>query len=113
MDGFRLGKGFIMLGYWLAAVKLVKNNEVVNCHLPSLEAFWLAIGAKIWRKRLVATYHCYFDSGNKIVDRLIYGLQYLICSWADKIVVNTKDYIIGNGLLRGLENKLVEIYPPL
>lgn len=112
VDGFYFGKGFIMPLFLFKAIELVKKNEVINCHLPSIEALILAILSKLYRKRLIVTYHCYFETGNKLLDWCVNLTQNWICQMADKIVVNTKDYIRGNYLLPNASKKIVEIYPP-
>jgi glycosyltransferase involved in cell wall biosynthesis len=113
ISGFQIGKGFIMPMYWWKSLQLVKWADIVNCHLPAVEAFWLAVWAKWFKKKLVVTYHCRMETGNLILNKVIDLIQNYICSLADVIVVNTQDYIEGNGLLKNHRNKIVEVYPPI
>lgn len=107
LSGIRLGKGFIMPGYWWRSISLVRRTDVVHCHLPCIESMWLAIWAKLFDRKLVVTYHCYF--GNRLIE-MVHNLVMLL---ADKIVVNSIDYIDGYELLGNVREKVVEIPPPI
>lgn len=113
ISGFQIGKGFVMPMYWWKSIRLVKWAEVVNCHLPAVEAFWLAVWAKRFKKKLVVTYHCQMETGNIILDKIIDLIQNHICSLADVIMVNSQDYIEGNNLLKNYRDKIAEVYPPI
>jgi len=112
VGGLRLGKGMIMPTYPFWALLKVRKSDVVNCHLPCLESFWLAFWSKIFRKKLIVTYHCFYGKG-WLAKSFINLIHNFVCFLADTIVVNTKDYIVGNGLLKPFRKKLVEIYPPV
>ena len=49
---WRMGKGLLMPAYIWDSYKEVKKNDLINCHLPQLESFIVAIWAKILKKRL-------------------------------------------------------------
>lgn len=109
----KLGKGVLMPFYPISAFSLVKKNDVINCHLPSIESFYLAFWNIFFKKRLIVTYHCDFDSGNIFINKIIFLIQILVLKTANKIVVNTNDYIKSYGLLKNYQNKIEEIYPPV
>ena len=112
VGGLRLGKGIIMPTYPFLALAKVRKSDVVNCHLPSIESFWLAFWSKIFKRKLIVTYHCFY--GNNSVSKILINIIHnIVCLFADKIVVNTKDYVIENGLLGFFRKKLVEISPPM
>lgn len=113
MGGFRLGKGFIMPNYWWKIGFLVKKSEIVIVNLPGVENFWTALWAKILQKKLFVIFHCQFKSENIILEKLIDLFQSACLMLADKIVVNSIDYIEGNGLLKNYRNKVLEIFPPI
>jgi glycosyltransferase involved in cell wall biosynthesis len=100
------GKGLFIPSIIWKSVKLIKNVEIVNCHLPSIEGVWVSILAKLLGKRLVTTYHCHYNQWAEWWQWPAYIL-------ADKIVVNTIDYIEGNDLLKSFREKIVEINPPI
>lgn len=109
----KIGKGLIMPFFLFTAIKEIIKSDVINCHLPSLESFFIAFGKIVFKKKLIVTYHCDFDSGNKLINKLINAIQSLALKSADKIVVNTNDYIENYNLLKNYQNKIIEIYPPI
>lgn len=113
VSGCQIGKGFLMWQYPVISFRKVKNCDIVNCHLPSLDSFWLALWAKILKKKIIVTYHCRFDSGNRLLNFFIEVIHLPALIWADKIIVNSLDYVKGNNLLKDYRNKLVEIFPPI
>lgn len=113
IGGFRLGKGFIMPNYWWNIGCLVRKSEIVIVNLPGVENFWTAGWAKIFGKKLIVIFHCQFQSESKILEKLVALFQSVCLSLADKIVVNSIDYIEGNGLLKNYRRKILEIFPPI
>ncbi len=117
IEGWQIGKGFLMWRYPIESFKAVKNCNIVNCHLPSLESFWLALWAKILKKKLTVTHHCEFAfSGtlsNKIIAILSFPSHFFTYLWADKIVAYTEDYAQNSIFLKMFKNKLVYILPPV
>lgn len=113
IDGFRLGKGFVMPNYWWKIGCLVRKSEIVIVNLPGLENFWTAGWAKIFGKKLIVIFHCQFQSENKILEILVALFQNVCLFLADKIVVNSVDYVEGNGLLKNYRSKILEIFPPI
>lgn len=117
INGSQLGKGFLMWFYPIKSLAAVRSYDVVNCHLPSIESFWLAIWAKILGKKLIVTHHCEFNFGGDINNKLIALISYpihlftYIC--ADKIVAYTRDYANQSIFLRFFKNKIVYILPPI
>lgn len=109
----KIGKGIIMPFFPFTVIKEIINSDVINCHLPSLESFFIALGKIVFKKKLIITYHCDFDSGNQIINNLIKFIQNLVLKSADVIVVNTKDYIENYNLLINYRKKIIEIYPPI
>ncbi|MFA7301394.1 MAG: glycosyltransferase family 4 protein [Candidatus Shapirobacteria bacterium] len=117
IDGFSLGKGYIMPMYWLKSIEHVKWADVVNCHLPSIESFWLALWARIFNKKLVVTHHCEFmftgTLANKIIAIISWPIHFFVYLMADKIVAYTKDYANYSSFLKIFKKKLVYILPTI
>lgn len=114
--GVALGKAFLMPGYVGVARKLVKEADIVNAHLPSVEAFWLAFWAKIYKKKFVVTHHCEFwggDWGNKIIGYLSFPVHLIVYTVAEKIVAASRDYAAHSIFLPRFKKKLVYIFPPI
>ena len=54
----RVSKGVVMPTYPAAAAKRSRSHDLVNAHLPQLEAVPLAAVARLLRRPYVITYHC-------------------------------------------------------
>lgn len=117
VDGLQIGKGFLMWQYPWLSFEAVKNNDIINCHLPSLEAFWLALWAKIFHKKLIVTHHCEFafngTLSNKIIALLSFPSHFLTYLMADTIVAYTKDYAKHSMFLKMFSQKIKYILPPI
>jgi len=117
INGFKLNKGFVMPTYFYESINSVKWADVVNCHLPSIESFWLAIWAKFFKKKLIVTHHCEFqingNFSNILIGILTYPIHFLVYLLADKIVAYTKDYAKTSIFLRFFKNKIVYVLPPI
>jgi len=117
VDGFSIGKGFLMWKYPFISFFAVRRCEIVNCHLPSIESFWLSVWSKLFHKKIIVTHHCEFGfSGNwsnKIVAGISFPIHFLTYLLADKIVAYTEDYANKSMFLRIFKKKLVFILPPI
>jgi len=117
VDGSQIGKGFIMWQYPIVSFKAVKRNDIINCHLPSLESFWLALWGRLLNKKITITHHCEFGFNgtisNKLIALLSFPSHFLTYLMADKIVAYTKDYANNSMFLRIFKKKLIYILPPI
>lgn len=117
LKGWQFGKGFLMWQYPIVSFKAVKRNEIINCHLPSMEAFWLAIWAKLLGKKLIITHHCEFvfngNFSNKIIALLSFPSHFFTYLLADTIVSYTQDYASKSIFLRIFSKKNIYILPPI
>lgn|GEM_PF-4060908 len=117
VGGFSLGKGFIMPSYPCKSYSAVKNSDVIICNLPSVESFWLAVWAKMLRKRLIVIHHCEFNFtgtiSNKIISIITYPAHIVIYLLADKITSYTKDYADNSIFLKHFRRKVCYILPPI
>ena len=113
----RIGKGLLMPRYAAVASRLIGSADVVNVHLPQLEAPIAAVLARARRTPLVATHHCdlHLPPGplNRIADELAYGTGWTAARLAARVVAYTDDYARHSRLLRRLEAKTVVIPPPV
>lgn len=117
IKGWQIGKGFLMWKYPIDSFWAVKRNEIINCHLPSLESFWLALWAKVFHKKLIVTHHCEFafngTISNIIIALLSFPSHFFTYFWADTIVSYTKDYADNSMFLKMFSKKLKYILPPI
>lgn len=117
VSGIPVGKGFFMPLYPLISFFEVKKYEVINCHLPSVESFWLATWGKILGKKVIVTHHCEFNftgtTSNRLISLLTYPIHLLVYLLADRIVSYTKDYARTSIFLRHFQYKISYILPPI
>jgi len=115
--GFHIGKGFIMPNYWFISKRAVKETDIVNCHLPAVESFWLALWAKIYHKKIIVTHHCEFNFtgtvSNKLISIVTYPFHFLVYMMADVIVSYTEDYAKTSIFLRFFKKKIRYVLPPI
>ena len=117
IPGQKMGKGFLMWAYPKNSFVIVKKVDVVNCHLPSIESFWLALWGKILGKKVVITHHCEFNFkgnlGNILISLLSFPIHFVTYILADIIVGPTKDYGENSLFLKIFKNKTKYILPPI
>ncbi|HPT65702.1 MAG TPA: glycosyltransferase family 4 protein [Candidatus Woesebacteria bacterium] len=114
---FKIGKGPIIPSFLAESIKEIKKHDVVNCHLPQPESFWVAIVGKILNKKVFLTHHTdlSFWKGfkNKLIDGGVFICQYLAALLSNKIISYTSDYAKNSYFLKRFLNKTVAIYPPI
>ncbi|MHB8114706.1 MAG: glycosyltransferase family 4 protein, partial [Bellilinea sp.] len=55
---FRVSKGVVMPRFGRMATDLVRENDVIQLHLPQFDAAGVAFRGRIWEKPTIITYHC-------------------------------------------------------
>lgn len=114
---FKVSKGYIspqsLFYFWDETVR----NDVVMLNIPNFEGLFLAVFAKLLRKKVVAIYHCQVFLGNSIWDRLVAGILNLSVGiqlrLSDFIVIYTKDYAERVGLWKQYQKKIILTLPPV
>ncbi len=114
---FRISKGVVMPRMPFAAWKLIGEADVLNLHVPQVDAALLALLAKIRHKPVVLTYHCDLQMPKGMINRMAgwaAALANLISAkLADIIVHNTSDFAVHSSFLRRFLDKLTVIKPPV
>jgi len=114
---FRLSKGVVMPKLALMAWKWIKWSDVVNLHLPQIDAALISLLAKLRRKPIVITYHCdlTLPKGliHKTAERVSHLLDHLSAALANVIVHNTRDYAENSPFLKRYLKKLRVVPPPI
>ncbi len=113
----RLSKGVIMPGMPARALTLIRQADVVNLHVPQMDAFYLSWMSRAMRKPVVLTYHCDLH----LPRGLIHGLanigsnlfNEISAASASLIVTNTLDFAQHSPLLRRHLPKVNPILPPV
>ncbi|MGB2696096.1 MAG: glycosyltransferase family 4 protein [Dehalococcoidia bacterium] len=113
----RLSKGVLMPLFPWQAARLIPRHDLVYLHLPQMEASCVAAAAKVWRKPIVATYHCDIELPPGLArfatTPAIRVSHYLAGKLADRIVVNTQEFGEAARLPRHFNRKVSAIYPPI
>lgn len=115
--GRAFGKGFFMPLYPIVSLKLVREHDVINCHLPSIESFWLALWGKLLRKKIIVTNHCEFNFtgtfNNKFISLVTFPIHWMVYMMANEIVSYTKDFAMTSIFLKHFIPKINYILPPI
>ena len=113
----RLSKGVIMPRMPFTAWQLIGESDMVNLHVPQLEAAPVALLAKLRRKKVVVTYHCDLKMPRGVIHKLAqWGAAFanrITAGAADVIVHNTRDFAEHSPFLRNYLDKLTVINPPI
>lgn len=112
----RISKGVIMPTLPLRAVKEILSADVVNLHLPQLDAAPLALTARLLGVPVVLTYHCdlLLPPGfiNRMANLASDIANHVSAMSAQLIVTNTLDYADNSGFLVNYLDKVRQIPPP-
>jgi glycosyltransferase involved in cell wall biosynthesis len=113
----RISKGVIMPAMLLRAWQLARRADVVNLHVPQLDAAPVAVICRLLRKPIVLTYHCDLLLPKGFIHRLANLVSnlanHISARLADVIVTNSRDYAENSSFLRRYLHKVRPVYPPV
>ena len=111
----KISKGTISPKFITWAVKLAEGADVVNMHLPMLEAGLIA--SFIPAKKIICTYHCDINLPKGLLNNIILKTMDTSHKRALKratyIVVNTIEYMHESRIAATYLDKMKEIAPPI
>ena len=114
---FHLSKGVVMPGMPLKALRLIRAADVVNLHVPQMDASYLSWMSHLARKPVVMTYHCDLRLPQGFIHRLAnLGstlANRIAASAAQQIVTNSADYAENSDFLRKYMAKVRPVVPPV
>ncbi|HWR66357.1 MAG TPA: glycosyltransferase family 4 protein [Bellilinea sp.] len=114
---FRVSKGVVMPQFGRMATRLVRENDVIQLHLPQFDAAGVALRGRLWKKPTIITYHCdlLMPPGllSKAANLAIKLMNELAARFAHRIVTNTRDYAENSPFLQRYLPKLDIISPPV
>ncbi|MFA5836652.1 MAG: glycosyltransferase family 4 protein [Bellilinea sp.] len=114
---FRVSKGVVMPRFGRMATQLVRENDVVQLHLPQFDAAGVAFRGRIWKKPTIITYHCDLLMPPGLLswaaNQGILLMNELAARLAHRIVTNTRDYAEHSLFLKRYLGKLEVIPPPI
>ena len=110
-----ISKGVIMPGLPWYAVREIRKADIVNVHLPQLDAAFISSAARLMGRPVVMTYHCDLHLPPGLVHRTANIAStlanHVTAAAATTIVTNTRDYAENSALLRRYLPK-VDVIPP-
>lgn len=114
----RLHKGVVAPAFTAAAWGLVQQHDVLNLHLPLLEAGLLTLLARrLARKPVVLTYHCDLQlpprPASRPIELALTLMHRLAGRQANRVVTYTRDYAEHSPFVSRYLPKVETIYPPV
>ncbi len=113
----RVSKGVVMPKFGWIANQMVRNHDVVQLHLPQLDAAGVALRGRLLRKPTVITYHCDLRMPPGLLSRAanqaVLLMNELAARFTHRIVTYTQDYAEHSSYLRRHLKKLRVIPPPV
>jgi len=113
----RLSKGVLAPRFGWDVTRYVRENDVVQLHLPQFDAPGVAFRSRLFGKPAVLTYHCdlFLPSGifNRLVNTVVHFQNNMAGLLSDHIVTYTQDYADSSPYLSRYKHKLTSILPPV
>lgn len=113
----RVSKGVIMPTLGFEATREVLAHEVLNLHLPQLDAAGIALRGRLFGRPTVLTYHCdlILPRGlvNWVANHAAAVANRFAANFADAIVAYTEDYARNSPFLSRYLKKIRVIPPPV
>jgi len=113
----RVSKGVLAPSFGWVSTRLVRENDVVQLHLPQFDAPGVAFRARLFGKPAVLTYHCdlLLPKGlmNRLVNLVVQFQNNMAGILASHIVTYTQDYADHSSYLSRYKKKLTPILPPV
>ncbi len=113
----KISKGVIMPTFGLIVDQLVKENDVVQIHLPQFDSAIVAAIARLRKKPIVITYHCDLIMPPGLVpwlaNQTVLFMNHISAKLANKIITYTDDYAEHSEFLRKFKRKLEIVSPPV
>ncbi len=113
----KLSRGFLMPGYPLAALRLMRTHDVVSIHTPMLETALLAVLAKLARRNIVITHHgdLHLPPGgfNRVIQATMFAMYRLAAHWSPRLIAYSEDYAAHSYYLRPYLAKVSPNLPPV
>jgi glycosyltransferase involved in cell wall biosynthesis len=114
---FRISKGVIMPKLGKMASKLVKENDVIQLHLPQFDAAGVSLRGRLWKKPTVITYHCDLKMPKGVISQLaniaIWGANRLAALFTHRFAAYTEDFLNHSPYLSRYKKKVKVIQPPV
>lgn len=114
---FRISKGVIMPSMPFRARQEARAADIVNLHLPQLDAAPIAFFSRLMGRPTVVTYHCdlLLPTGfiHSLANLASNFANHISATFANLLVTNTRDYAEESNFLRRYLHKIRVIPPPV
>ena len=112
-----MSRGMIMPAYPWAALKLMREHDIVSIHTPMFETALVAGLSKLAGRNLIITHHgdLILPSGllNRAIQSIMFHMYKLAAKRAARIVAYSHDYADNSYYLQPFRDKVSVIYPPI
>jgi len=113
----RISKGVIMPAMPFRAWQLARQADIVNLHVPQLDAALVSVLARLLKKPVVLTYHCDLKlpkgAIHALANQASHLANHIAARMANVIVTNTRDYAEHSSFLGQYLSKVHIIPPPI
>jgi len=113
----RISKGVIMPSMPIWAARLARQADVINLHVPQLDAAMIGMLGRFMDKPILLTYHCDMRLPHGIIHSIANLASnianHITARTAKLIVTNTQDYAENSAFLRRYLSKVRVIPPPI
>ncbi|HLH25445.1 MAG TPA: glycosyltransferase family 4 protein [Chloroflexota bacterium] len=115
---WRLHKGVVSPAFSAEAWRLLQSHDLLNLHLPLLEAGVLALLARrVARRPVVLTYHCDLQlppgPASRPIEAAMTLMHRLAGQQANRVVTYTRDYAEHSPFVSRYLPKVETVYPPV
>ena len=113
----RVSKGVIIPGLPFVAWRLIRHSDVVNLHIPQLDASYLSLIGRLLGKPVVVTYQCDLrlprGAINWIANKVSYLADRVSANLAQVIVSTSRDYAENSIFLPRFLKKVQVVSAPI
>jgi glycosyltransferase involved in cell wall biosynthesis len=113
----RVSKGLIMPGMPFVGWKLARWADVINLHMPQLDAAYLSWMGRLMRKPVILTYHCDLRLPQGVIHAIANQVSHAannMAAWGSNAIVSlTRDYAEHSRYLKRYMKKLHVLDAPV
>jgi glycosyltransferase involved in cell wall biosynthesis len=113
----RVSKGLLMPGMPFVGWKLARWADVINLHMPQLDAAYLSWMGRLMRKPVILTYHCDLRLPQGVIHAIANQVSHAannMAAWGSNAIVSlTRDYAEHSRYLKRYMKKLHVLDAPV
>ncbi|HNT55284.1 MAG TPA: glycosyltransferase family 4 protein [Anaerolineaceae bacterium] len=112
----RISKGVIMPTMPIWAFRLIRQADIVNLHVPQLDAAPISVMSRLMGRPVVLTYHCDLHLPRGFVHKIANGVSnlanHVAAMAANRLITNTRDYAESSPFLQHYLSRTESIVTP-